>query len=62
MAGIMVILLYISVLTIFLTFVVWDTQRVQMRRKECCGACFCKEDSIFFFKGRLLNPVQRDFS
>ena len=59
MAGVMVILLYISVLTIFLPFVVWDTQRVHNKRKECCGACFCKEDSKVFFGGIFLNPLQK---
>ena len=62
MAGVMVILLYISVLTIFLPFVVWDTQRVHNKRKECCGACFCKEDSKVFFGGIFLNPLQKQFS
>ena len=61
-AGLMVICLYLCALTIFLPFVVWDTMRVEKRRKECFGACFCQESSVLFFKGKYLTPVQKKFS
>ena len=41
MAGCMVICLYLSVLTIFLPILIWDTIRVNKKGRECFGACFC---------------------
>ena len=61
-ASITVSMLYLSVMTIFLCIVYWDTWRVTKRYKECCGMCFCKENSRLFCKGKLLSNPQREFS
>lgn len=60
--GVTVIMLYLSVITIFLSVVVWDTHRVAKRGKECCGLCCCGEDSLLFCQGRFLTPNQRKYS
>ena len=60
--GISVLVLYFSVLTLFLPMVYWDTLRVNKRYGDCFGLFFCAEDSIFFLKGRLLSKPQREFS
>ena len=57
-----VLILYFSVLTIFIPLVYWDTVRVQKRWGDCFGLFFCKEDSVLFCKGKLLSKPQRDFS
>mmetsp|Transcript_37046 Transcript_37046/g.48687 ORF Transcript_37046/g.48687 Transcript_37046/m.48687 type:complete len:150 (+) Transcript_37046:187-636(+) len=48
--------LYLIMLTIFVPVYFWDTKRVANRRRECCGLCFCAEDSIFCCMGRCLSP------
>jgi hypothetical protein len=37
-AAVCVMMLYLSNMSFFLAFVVWDTRRVQDRKKECFGA------------------------
>lgn len=54
-AAVTVMFLYTTVLTIFVPFLLWDTKRVGAKRRECCGACCCKEDSVLFCRGRLLS-------
>ena len=54
-ASISIMTLYLSVFTIFLPVLYWDTYRISKKRKECFGLCFCKEDSILFCKGKLLS-------
>ena len=54
-----VMMLYIGVMTIFLSIIYWDTWRVSKRYGECCGLIFCKEDSILFCKGKLLSNGQK---
>ena len=61
-AGVTVVMLYVCVLTVFLPFVVWDTQRVHKQQKECCGAFFCKDDSAVFCGARFLTSSQKKFS
>lgn len=60
-AGVTVIMLYLTQVTIFLCFVVWDSRRVSCRFHECCYLCFCKEDSVIFCKGKFMTPNQRAF-
>ena len=55
-------MLYLTVNTVFLCVLVWDTQRVEKKKKECCGLCFCAEDSIICCKGYFLSKTQRDFT
>ena len=50
-----VLLLYFSVLTIYLPLVYWDTLRVSKRYGDCFGLFFCKEDTIICCKGKLLS-------
>ena len=49
-----ILLLYISMMTLYLPAVYWDTQRVSKRKTECFGAFCCAEDSKLFCKGRFL--------
>ena len=53
-SSITIIMLYLSVFTIFLPIAYWDTYRVSKKWGECFGLCFCKEDSILCCRGRLL--------
>jgi len=50
-----VLCLYLSVLTIFLPMVSWDTKRIEARKGECFGLCCCAEDSKICFKGSFLS-------
>lgn len=61
-ACVCIVMLWLASMTLFLAFVVWDTQRVEDKNKECCGACFCKEDSCWCCFGRLASKKQRKFS
>ena len=49
-----IMMLYFSVITIFASVVYWDTKRVYLKKGDCCGIFFCKEDSIIFCRGKLL--------
>jgi len=53
---------YFTVMTIFSCILVWDTQRVLKRKRECCGACWCAEDSLIFCRGKLLTRKQATLS
>jgi len=57
-----IICLYFSALTIFITATVWDTERVAKKNKECCGLCFCAEDSAICCYGFFLSDKQRKYS
>ena len=54
-AGFCVLTLYLIVLTFFLCIVAWDVNRVAAKKRECCGLCCCKEDSLCFCRGALLS-------
>ena len=60
-ATVCIVVQYLSMMTLFLAAVVWDTQRVSNFRKDCLGACCCAEDSIFFCKGKLVSQAQREY-
>lgn len=49
-------MLYLSVMTVFLCVVVWDTERVGRKKGECCGLFCCKQDSIICCRGYFLSP------
>ena len=57
-ACVQVCCLYISVLTIFSAAMVWDIRRLHRRGGDCCGLCFCKEDTCCCCCGKLLSPKQ----
>lgn len=61
-AAVCVAINYITSMTFFLAFVVWDTRRVAARKKECFGACGCAETSRLFCKGKLASQKQREYS
>ena len=60
--GVTIIMLYFTVITVFLSAVVYDTRRVAANRRDACGLCFCKEDSKICCSGKLLNPKQQIYS
>ena len=57
-----VMFLYLTMLTIFAPFLLWDTKRVGAKRRELCGVCCCSEDSILFCRGSLLSKHQQAHS
>lgn len=40
-----ILMLYLTVLTIFTPVLAWDTRRIHARTGDCCWLCCCKEDS-----------------
>lgn len=54
-------MLYFLVMTVFLAVVVWDTNRISRKGKECCGACACSETSILCCGGKFTSPKQKEF-
>lgn len=46
-----IFMLYISVLTIFLPVLVWDTRRTEKRWGDCCRLCCCAEDTWICCRG-----------
>ena len=55
-------MLYFIVLTIFTSFMVWDTDRVQKKRGDFCGACFCEEQTFLCCNASCLSAKQKAFS
>lgn len=51
-AAVSLTMLYLSNMTFFLAFLVWDTRRVEKHKKECFGLFCCAETSLFFCKGK----------
>lgn len=60
-AAVCILMLYFLVMTMFLSVVVWDTNRVARKGKECCGACACEETSIFCCGSKFTSPKQRAY-
>lgn len=60
-AGLGVIMLYISSLTIFSAFMVWDLKRQQAQKGDCCGACACSEDTPLCCRGYFLTVAQKSY-
>ena len=61
-ASVTVAMLYITLMTVFLCILYWDTFRASKRCGDCCGLLFCKEDTILCCKGIFLANNQREFS
>ena len=57
-----IMMLYFTVMTFFLCVVVWDTERVGLKRGECCGLCMCKEDTVICCKGSCLSKKMKNYS
>lgn len=51
-----IMMLYLIVMTFFLSVAVWDTERVGRKKGECCGACCCAMKSPLFCRGFFLTP------
>ena len=54
-------MLYLCNMSFFLCFVVWDTRRVEQKKKECFGLFRCKESSPFCCKGKFASGKQREY-
>jgi len=57
-ATVCLITLYFNIMTIFLAAIVWDTQRIKDRRRDCFGLCVCKETSLFCCRGLFVSRSQ----
>lgn len=62
-ASITILMLYLTVMTMFLCMVVWDTRRVEKKTGECCGICsaICSETSIICCGGKCTSPKQKEY-
>ena len=60
-ASIIIVMLYISFLTIFATFLLNDLRRQDARKGDCFGLCMCKPDSMLCCKGYFLTKKQKEF-
>ena len=56
-AGLGVIMLYFTSITVFASFMVWELERTAKRKGDCCGCCTkcCGETSIICCKGKCLT-------
>ena len=50
-----VLTLYFAILTLFLCSIAWDLKRTSAHKKECCGLCCCKEDTVICCRGYFLT-------
>lgn len=55
-------MLYFCMMTVFLSLMVWDTQRVDKNRGDFCGICCCQENTILCCKGICLSDKQKEYS
>lgn len=55
-ASVSILMLYFSAISIFLSVLVWDTERVYKKKGECCGLCCCSEDVIICCGGYFTSP------
>jgi len=60
-AGLGVLMLYLTSITVFSAFMVWELRRQSQKRGDCCGLCRCSEDTIICCKGRFLTEAQRSY-
>ena len=56
-AGLGVLMLYLTSISVFSAFMVWDIRRQVERKGDCCGACMCKEDTLICCKGFCLTAT-----
>ena len=60
-ASMSIVMLYFTVLCLFLPVLVWDTRRVEKKTKECCGLCCCPETTPLCCCGKCLSFEQMDY-
>ena len=60
-ASVTIVMLYFTVMTVFLSVVVWDTKRVEKKCGECCGACCCEETTFLCCCGFFSTPKQKEY-
>ena len=58
-ACVCVFMLYVSVLTLFIPVMTWDTRRIENKKGECCQLCCCKEDTALCLHGKCLSNKQK---
>ena len=61
-ASMCIIMLYLTVLTIFLAVLTWDTRRVEKKMNECCGLCCMEETSALCAFGKCASIKQMEYS
>ena len=54
-AGLCVICLYFSFITIFASWYIYDLRRMHERKTDCCNLCCCKEESLICCRGYFLS-------
>lgn len=54
-AGIGVLMLYFTSITVFSAYMVWELRRQSQKKGDCCGLCKCSEETIFCCKGKFLT-------
>ena len=57
-----VIMLYLIVITVFLSALIWDTRRVSRKCGDCFCLCLCSESTLICLRGRFLSVKQRAYS
>lgn len=54
-AGLGILALYFSSMTLFTAYMVYDLRRQVERKGDCCGACMCAEDTVICCRGYFLT-------
>ena len=60
-AGVGVLMLYLSSLSIYSSFLYWDVKRQLKQKGDCCGACCCKETTFLCCFGKCLTDKQKRY-
>lgn len=60
-AGMGIIMLYLTSISVFSAFMVWEIKRQASRKGDCCGGCMCKEDTIICCRGFCLTTAQKSY-
>mmetsp|Transcript_18041 Transcript_18041/g.30748 ORF Transcript_18041/g.30748 Transcript_18041/m.30748 type:complete len:538 (+) Transcript_18041:285-1898(+) len=60
-AGLGVLMLYFTSITIYASFMVWDLRRQMSKKGDCCGLCCCSEQTMICCKGSCLTTKQKSF-
>ena len=60
-ASMCIVMLYLTVLTIFQSVLTWDTLRVEKKVNECCGLCCCEETTPLCFCGKAASIKQMEY-